>query len=406
MGPILIVGGGVGGAGCALALHRAGYDVTVYEARPEPEETPPRAGPRPALWWGDDLGAFLTLASNGMRALGAAGAAEAAAAAGFELTEMRVLAESGERIAAIPLSGHADPLTRFRCVRRAELCAVLRQEAERRGVAVHYGARLTAVEEDADGVTARFADGRTARGALLIGADGLNSATRTLIDPGTAAPRYAGQRVFYGYTTAVTPPPEPLPRITMVRGGAAFGFAVSPGGETYWFARVTGPELPAAELAAAPVQQWRTDLVELLRADATPAADIVATTGDLMATNARDLPDVPRWSTARTLVIGDAAHAASPATGQGASMALEDAVVLAKALRDEATTAAALEAYERVRRPRVSHNIANSARLTGARRGGPTTDVERRAAAEHPPPPPGEEDPGIVRLLDWTAPLP
>jgi 2-polyprenyl-6-methoxyphenol hydroxylase-like FAD-dependent oxidoreductase len=391
VGPILIVGGGVGGAGCALALNRAGFDVTVYEAHPES---------------GDDIGAFLTLASNGMRALAAAGAAEAAAAAGFELTGMRVLGESGEELAVVPLAGHADPLTRFRCVRRAELCAVLRTEAERRGVEVRHGARLTAIEEDADGVTARFADGSTARGALLIGADGLNSVTRTLIDPGAAAPRYAGQRVFYGYATGVTPPPEPLPRVTMVRGGAAFGFAVSPAGETYWFARVTGPELPASELAAAPMDKWRTDLVELLSADATPAAGIVAATERLMATNARDLPDVPRWSTARTLIIGDAAHAASPATGQGASMALEDAVVLAKALRDGDSAAGALETYERVRRPRVSHNIANSARLTGARRGDPTTDVERRAAAEHPPPPPGQEDQAIVRLLDWTAPLP
>ncbi|WP_367115163.1 FAD-dependent oxidoreductase [Actinophytocola sp.] len=93
----------------------------------------------------------------------------------------------------------------------------------------------------------------------------------------------------------------------------------------------------------------------------------------MMVTNANDLPDVSRWHTDRVLIIGDAAHAASPATGQGASMALEDTVVLAKAFRDTGAVAEALAAYERLRRPRVEANIATSARLTtGHSRPGPS----------------------------------
>ncbi|MFB9839687.1 FAD-dependent monooxygenase, partial [Actinoallomurus acaciae] len=93
--------------------------------------------------------------------------------------------------------------------------------------------------------------------------------------------------------------------------------------------------------------------------------------------------------------IGDAAHAASPATGQGASMAMEDAVVLAKALRDAPSTEAALEAYERLRRPRVELNTATSARLTAGRApaGRPGTG------------PAGVPDEEVVRTLDWSAPL-
>jgi 2-polyprenyl-6-methoxyphenol hydroxylase-like FAD-dependent oxidoreductase len=111
-----------------------------------------------------------------------------------------------------------------------------------------------------------------------------------------------------------------------------------------------------------------------------------------MVTNARDLPTVSRWRTARTLLIGDAAHAASPATGQGASMALEDAVVLAKALRAAPSTA--LEAYERLRRPRVELNVANSARLTAG--GAP-----RRSSGE----PAGIPTEELARQLDWAGPL-
>jgi 2-polyprenyl-6-methoxyphenol hydroxylase-like FAD-dependent oxidoreductase len=331
-----------------------------------------------------------------MLALAQVDAAQVVAEAGFPLTTMRVVAETGAEVATVPLGLHEDALTRYRCLRRAELCAALRAEVLRRGIAVRHGKRLVSAAEDSGAVTAVFGDGSTATGELLIGADGLNSVTRSLIDPGCAPPRYAGQRVFYGYTTVAYGEPE---RIEMIRGsGAAFGHAVSPVGETYWFARVPGEELPAERIAATAPALWRERLVALLRPDATPAADIVAATGDrLMVTNACDLPAVERWRTARMLLIGDAAHAASPATGQGASMALEDAIVLAKALRDVPSMDAALETYELLRRPRVEHNIANSARLTAGR--APDTARPRPAG------PAGVPDEELVRQLDWATPI-
>jgi 2-polyprenyl-6-methoxyphenol hydroxylase-like FAD-dependent oxidoreductase len=114
-----------------------------------------------------------------------------------------------------------------------------------------------------------------------------------------------------------------------------------------------------------------------------------------MATNAWDLPPSGRWRTARTLLLGDAAHAASPATGQGASMAMEDAVVLAKALRDAPSTEAALATYERLRRPRVEENVAHSARLTAGRASPRRTDGG----------PAGVPDEEILRQLDWSVRL-
>jgi 2-polyprenyl-6-methoxyphenol hydroxylase-like FAD-dependent oxidoreductase len=344
---ILIIGAGIGGLATALALRKAGAEVTVFEAHPDS---------------GQDLGAFLTLASNGVHALAQIDAAETLAGAGFPLTTMRVLAGSGDEIATTALG---DPQAPYRCLRRAELCAVLRDEALRQGIPIEHGRRFESLSEDPTGVTATFTDGTTARGDLLIGADGLNSAVRPWIDP--AQRRYAGQHVFYGYTTEADPPHGPH-RIDMIRGStAAFGYAVSPERETYWFARVPGDELTTDQINGK--EDWRAQLVPLLRADETPAADIVEATTDLMVTNAYDLPNVTRWRTPRTLLIGDAAHAASPATGQGASMALEDAVVLAKALRDAPTRDEALNTYERLRRPRVELNIATSARLTAARPG-------------------------------------
>lgn len=358
MRKILIVGAGVAGTAAALALRRAGFDPVVFEGHPDSAE---------------DIGAFLTLAGNGTRALAELDVAKAVGRVGFPLhtLEFREISRA--------LEGQ-------RCLRRADLCRVLQTEAARRGIPVHHGKKLLSISEDADGVTARFADSGIARGDLLIGADGLNSTVRKLLNPGGPEPRYAGQQVFYGYARLRTPPCEPG-RIVMVRGASTnVGYTVSPGREVWWFARVRGEPLPWSERLG---PAWRARLLALLRQEETPCAAIVeASRGPLLGTNARDLADVPVWHTDRTVLLGDAAHAASPATGQGASMALEDAIVLAKALRD---TDSPFATYERVRRPRVSYNTEASARLTDGR------------APQDAPPPVGEEE--LSRQLDFAAPL-
>ncbi|MEU9338551.1 FAD-dependent monooxygenase [Streptomyces sp. NPDC048290] len=379
---ILVVGGGVAGTASALALHRAGFEAEVYEARPD------GAG---------DMGAFLTLASNGMRALAAIDATDAVTAIGFPLTAIRLLDASGTELAHAPMGEAAVPALNFRCLRRTDLGAALLAEAVRRGVPVRHGARLVRVEEGPDGVTAHFADGSTATGDLLLGADGLHSAVRAAVAP-DARPGYAGQRVFYGSTTGAAPLGA-SDCITMVRGGAtAFGCATSPRGETFWFARVSDGPLSAAEIAKGTADDWRDLLVPLLRADAAPgAADIVAATGErLMVTNAMELPLGLPWCAGRVLLLGDAAHAASPATGQGASMALEDAVVLAKALRDLPDTGQALRRYEALRRERVEHNITTSGAIS---RGtfAPSDAAGRPAGKTRP----GED--GLADLLDWES---
>ncbi|MGW1002676.1 FAD-dependent oxidoreductase [Streptomyces sp. NPDC002520] len=383
MARILVIGGGIAGTATALGLHRAGHDVAVFEAHPDTAE---------------DLGAFLTLASNGMRALAQLDAADAVTAVGFPLTSLRLMDSQGTEVARAPLAGADVPSLRYRCLRRGELNAALQAEVVRRGVPLHHGARLTSVDESPDAVTAVFSDGSTVTGDLLIGADGLNSAVRRLVVAPDAQPRYAGQRVFYGYTDG-DPAGEGTGAITMVRGTeAAFGYAVSPAGETYWFARVSGDPLPVDRLDQGTAKGRRAELLPLLGKDATPAADIVAAcAADIMVTNATELPLGTPWHTGRVLVVGDAAHAASPATGQGASMALEDAVVLAKALRDIPDPRTAFAVHEHHRRPRVEHNITVSG---GISRGTHTPSRARSGAPDAL-----SADDALIRRLDWETPL-
>ena len=247
---VLIVGGGIAGTAAALALSKAGFGVTVCEAHPSAAT---------------DIGAFLTLASNGMLALAQLDAAAGVSEVGFPLTRMRILDENGAEVATMPLGEHQDPLTQFRCLRWSELTAALQAQVRQREIPLRHGARLVAAVADADAdaraVIARFDDGTSVTADLLIGADGLNSTVRTMIDPDAAQPRYAGQRVFYGYTGEAVPP-HASARITMVRGRrSAFGYAVSPDAQTYWFARVPGPELTPEQVAGTPPEQWRAELL-------------------------------------------------------------------------------------------------------------------------------------------------
>lgn len=354
--------------------------MTVYEAHPDTAE---------------DVGAFLTLASNGMRALAQLDATDAVTAVGFPLTSLRLLDSAGTELAQAPLGEVAEPGLRYRRLRRGELNAALQQEAAGRGIPVRHGVRLTDVTEAPDGVTAHFADGTTADADLLIGADGLDSTVRGILTPGVR-PCYSGQRVYYGYTGSA-PRVAKTGRITFIRGSkATFGYAVSPTREAYWFARVNTDPLPDGgsmrEVA------WREELLPLLREDSVPMGAVVAASvGSVLVTNATELPLGAVWHTGRVLLIGDAAHAASPATGQGASMALEDAVVLAKALRDLPGPPAAFADYEAHRRPRVEHNITVSGGIT---RGGTDPARPRPVIAR-----PADPDAGLIRQLAWESPL-
>jgi len=376
---VVVVGGALAGSAAALGLHRAGAQVVVCEAD---------------SGLGTDLGAFLTLAGNGMRALAQLGAVEPVSRAGFGLTGLSVLDENGTELVHRPMGEPDDPLQRYRCLRWSELTGVLQAEVRDRGIELRHGARLRAVTDTGTEVRAELTDGSVLTADLLVGADGLNSTVRALIAPQAAAPRYVGQRVFYGYTDRADPPTRPG-AVTMVRGSrTGVGYMVSPQGRTCWFARQSAPAVGRSGPVDA---QLRAGLLDDLSRDRTPAAALLEATDDLMVTDSRDLPGLDSWSAGRVVLIGDAAHAAAPATGQGASMAFEDAVILAKALREFGPQDAAAR-FEQVRRPRTDRNMAASAALSGPVRAG------GGAATQLPPEPFTEEQ--LADQLDWHAGLP
>jgi 2-polyprenyl-6-methoxyphenol hydroxylase-like FAD-dependent oxidoreductase len=354
----LIIGGGVAGPAAAIALQRAGIEAVVYEAYPQSEE---------------EVGSYLTVATNGLDALRAIQADRPVLAAGFP-TPVNVLHSSGgRRLGTASNGGRLPDGTVAHTLKRARLYRALQQEATGRGIPVEFGRRLVGADATpGGGVTARFEDGTQATGDLLVGADGVHSATRRIIDPAAPGGRYVGLVNFGGYTPKLAAPGQPGAWHMIFGRRAFFGHVVDPDGGTVWFANVPRQPVSGAEREATTEEQWRRQLIGLFSADRGPAAELIAAGRlQLAGDNTHDLPKVPTWWRGPMVLIGDAAHAPSPTSGQGASMAAEDAVVLAKCLRDLPDVPRALAAYEGLRRRRVERIVAQGARTSRSKTQGP-----------------------------------
>jgi FAD-dependent urate hydroxylase len=361
----LIIGGGVAGPVAAMALQRAGIDAVVYEAHAPTTE--------------EEVGSYLTVATNGIDALRAIGADRPVLDAGFPTPTNVLLSGTGRRLGAVSNGGRLPDGTTAHTIKRARLYRTLHQQAADRGVKVEVGKRLIDAAPTPDGgVLARFDDGSRAAGDVLIGADGIHSTTRRLIDPAAPEGRYVGLVNFGGYTHEAAPGAEPGTWHMIFGRRAFFGYVVDPAGGTVWFANVPRAKVSEAERAATTAEQWQRRLADLFAGDRGPAGDLIAAGRlELAADNTHDLPQVPTWHKGPMIVIGDAAHAPSPTSGQGASMAAEDAVVLAKCLRDLPDIPQALAAYEGLRRARVERIVAQGARSGSAKTPGPVGRVVR-----------------------------
>jgi 2-polyprenyl-6-methoxyphenol hydroxylase-like FAD-dependent oxidoreductase len=332
----IIVGGGVAGPVAALAFQRAGIEAVVYEA----SDPPPNF-----------KGSFLTLAMNGVNALLSIDAFEPVKRQGFWVSFMELVSASGKRL------GDLNDNARGLFIERGKLTAALRHEAVRRGIRYETCKRLLDAHATPDGVSAHFADGTSAHGDFLVGADGIHSRVRKLIDPAAPNPRYIGLIGLGG--AAQVPDVQTVPEtFTLVYGKRAFfGWTPAPDGEVYWFANVPFAHEPERQmLATVPPQQWKQQLVDLFADDATPAAEMIRSTRErdgFTPTVLHMLHHLPYWYTEAMVLVGDAAHGTSPTSGQGASLAIEDSLLLAKCLRDCPDVQHACAVYEGLRRPRV-----------------------------------------------------
>lgn len=332
---VVIAGGGIAGSAAALALRRAGVAVTVLEARP--------------VVGG---GAVVRVNPNGMDALRAVGAHQAVIETSFPLLRFEWYSPTGRmgyRLTSDPSAERGMP----RVMAWVDLARVLQEQAARAGAVFRYDARVIESKETAAGATALLADGETVEGDVIVGADGVRSSVRACIDPDAPAPSFMKRRTVYGFTPepAFEPPPPEVLRAYMDRGFLAATRDSLTGG-CYWFTSLPATE-PLASGEGTDLELWRGRLVDVFGADSVPATPAVRDADRILAFDDYTLPHLPHWHSDRMVVLGDAAHVTTPGSEQGAAMAIEDGVVLAQCLRDNAEPAAALGRFEQQRRRRA-----------------------------------------------------
>lgn len=349
----IVVGGGVAGLASSVALARAGISVTQVGPPADATGTPRRAF---QLW------------SNAVAALTSLGIEVRRGPSGLHTLELvEIRAYSGELLWTLPV-GPWSGATASGMIWEKDLLDLL---AARNGAARHLHSRLCGLSDDGVRVQATLESGAVLDADFLVGADGLDSCVRDLL-LGPDLPRSLGQVMSIGETPADTLEPGMAQPGRLLGPGRAYGtqaadrrfWAVRMHDTVYWMATVL--QDLANTRAGAPQGEWKSELAHLLRHAPGPTAALVAAGVCGAPFLVRDRPPARAWVVGAVGLLGDAAHPMTPDLGQGACLALEDAVVLADAVR-RLGARGGLAHYARERRTRadavaaLSHAMAASA---------------------------------------------
>ncbi|PVF99425.1 FAD/NAD(P)-binding domain-containing protein [Serendipita vermifera] len=358
---ILIVGNGISGPVMAMALQKATrHNVVLVDAGPEDAKP---------------IGSSVGVTPNGIKALKFIGAEHLIQEKGGPFTVLivgkgpsgTVLAEQNvkeifEKNYGYPGYG----------IQRQELCKSLRDLAKERNIDMRYNMRLSKIEENDSVVKAHFENGQTMTADLLIGCDGIHSVTRAYVLGDDSNPRFAGASVILGLTKVT---PEEVNDAGIKPGfhawtghGTVFGcYPCSPDGIWGWF-NVFPSKDPAGGEAGwnkndHSAEQF-TKMVEGRIGDwkATFPSLLISKPIRAFPVGLYDRPPIPKWHKGRVILCGDASHATTPIGGQGAQMASESAVILARLLAEHPPSDELFGRYVKLRRPRTDAVTGNSGR--------------------------------------------
>lgn len=330
---IAIIGAGIGGVAAGVALRQAGFKVKVFEKAGQLRES----------------GAGMSLWPNGTGVLQQLGLLPAVASRGQSGTHFLVRSKSGDVLMEIRTAEAETPTV---CVPRAHLLRVLADALPPESLALEH--ELAEMNFDGEKVDLRFTNGQRLLCDGVVGADGIHSRMRgRLTRPGK--PMYRGYAIFRGM--AEVPDNFLVGHNSESWGeGSRFGVLAIGDHKVCWYATVNSA-LPSdpAEWPKEKLQQmfcrWHSPIPELIAAT-EPSA--------IMMNAACDRQPARSWSKGPATLLGDASHALTPNLGQGACMAMEDALVLANCLSRRQNVVAGFRLYETTRYPRVRNAIWRS----------------------------------------------
>lgn len=346
----IIIGAGVAGPILALQLKKIGFEAEIFESRPEDNTKE---------------GAFLGLTPNGLNVL-------------KEFIDLRMLKDDytpgsmkffnskGKQIAEL---GTAYQKQQYGVetlqLKRANLNKYARIAATDAGIKIGYDKKFVGYDETNDQVTAYFADGTTATGDIMIGCDGMFSEVRNQLFPEVSAIKYTKLISTGGYAK-IPELSEPLDSIRMTFGERGFfAYSVSDRGEVWWFNNYFREQQPKPkEIEKTLKTEIQDYLVNVHKNDDPLFSKIIRNSHEIIAYPIYDVPKLSHWYKDRICLIGDAAHGISPHIGQGASLALEDTVVIAELLKLYKDYRTAFQIFQARRQPRVE-KVIKSARKVG-----------------------------------------
>ncbi len=329
-GNIGIVGGGIGGIAAAVALHRIGIDVSVYERAEQLRE----------------VGAGMMLWPNATRVLRELNLLEQVIARSGPNTHFLVRKRTGKILMNIALGQFEVPAV---CMRRADLLSILLGALPNE--CLHLGCEFEHLKELDCKVRLYFKNAPEVEHDAIIGADGIRSRIRAQLF-GTSDPLYRGYTVWRGLSqyqgTAINP------GFNSESWGKGMRFGIlNTGHRRYtWYAtaNVSPHHLDAPDGRKQELQRlfagWHEPIADFL--EATPENEI-------LKNGARDCAPLKQWGKGLVTLLGDAAHPCTPNLGQGGCMALEDALVLAKSVNSETSLHEALRRYQLRRINRTKH---------------------------------------------------
>ena len=340
---VAIIGGGLGGLTAAIALVRQGHDVSVFEQAPHLME----------------LGAGISLSQAAQNAYRELGLWDKLSAISTVTANMAfVHYQTGALLAGMydrsdGSVASAAPLAALQ-MHRADLHALLVEQFKRVAPGcLHLDHQLIEVDLGSSGIAhAHFANGATAKADLMIGADGLKSRVRGVLW-GEEEARFTGQLAYRFLVPAEEAAPfMGLGRAAVFQGpGRAFNRYTIRRGQIVNCVGIVRTERWEDEGWSIPAT--REELLGNYAGWHPDVTGLMGRAGALIKWGIFDRPPLPRWSRGAVTLLGDAAHPMLPFLGLGAAMAIEDAVVLARAIALESVIEPAFARYEAARRPRT-----------------------------------------------------
>nr|WP_106779253.1 FAD-dependent monooxygenase [Lysinibacillus timonensis] len=342
-GRIAIVGGGIGGLCTAIALQKAGIETNVYESSTEIKA----------------VGAGLGIGNNAIKALAKLGLVDQVIDAGRKLEAMIIYDENGKQINKMDTKLISERFgTDNVSIHRAELHEILLRNLKENTVSC--GKKCVDFFQDENVVRLTFEDGSEATADYVIAADGIHSVFRKKLIP-NSFPRYAGYTCWRGVTE--------VNQSTLFQNVASetwgrvgrFGIVPLAGEKVYWFACVNAPQHDPKT-----AKFRKNDLHTLFKDYHFPIPELINLTNDeaIIHNDIIDIAPIKQFAFGKILLIGDAAHAMTPNMGQGASQAIEDAIILVSCVNKFPSIEDAYHHFEKLRVKRTA-KITNMSRWIG-----------------------------------------